>query len=411
MSGADVLRPAPTGPRAKLVAFGLEHIDPVFRLLRTVFPILRLGKNTIVTRYDDVREAFLTDDSFAVPYAAKLDVIMGGQPFFLGMGDTPDYRRDTAAMRKAVRREDVHPRLTSAFAERAAAAVAAAGGEIEVVDGLARTVTFDVLCDYFGVGNPPGQDLKVITTRLFEFQFADPGNDPALRREVDIMAPQLRSHVDATIAERRRSGKRVDDVLGRCLDCAAAGEPGFSDLEIRSALIGFLVGGLPQPPMVVPQALEQLLRRGDALAGAQAAARADDDRLLAGYVFEALRFDPLAPGLMRTVVKDHTVAAGTARATTVPSGGTLMVAFRSAMMDGRRIADPQRFDPQRLPHEYMHFGHGLHTCFGIHINQAVLPLMLKPLLKAAALKRAPGARGRLTKRGAFADRLWVQYSR
>jgi len=33
------------------------------------------------------------------------------------------------------------------------------------------------------------EDLRVWATRLFEFQFADPGNDPALRREVESVAP------------------------------------------------------------------------------------------------------------------------------------------------------------------------------------------------------------------------------
>ena len=40
------------------------------------------------------------------------------------------------------------------------------------------------------------------------------------------------------------------------------------------------------------------------------------------------------------------------------------------MMDERRVPDPGGFDPRRLPDQYMHFGHGLHTCFGIHINPA-----------------------------------------
>jgi hypothetical protein len=56
----------------------------------------------------------------------------------------------------------------------------------------------------------------------------------------------------------------------------------------------------------------------------------------------------------------------------------------------------------------MHFGYGLHTCFGIHINQGTLHLMLKPLLKRR-LRRSRGALGRLRKRGAFAERLYVDY--
>ena len=43
------------------------------------------------------------------------------------------------------------------------------------------------------------------------------------------------------------------------------------------------------------------------------------------------------------------------------------------------------------------------------MNKALLPLMLKPLLQRKNLRRAPGARGKLSKRGVFAERLWVQY--
>jgi cytochrome P450 len=208
---------------------------------------------------------------------------------------------------------------------------------------------------------------------------------------------------------RRASGSGPDDVLGRCLDMQKQGVTGFTDDQIRSSLMGFIVGGPPQPPMVVPQALEQLLRRPDALAGAQQAARDGDDKLLAGYVFEAMRFDPLAAALPRTARKPATIAKGTSRATDVPEGATLYIAFSSAMMDDRRLTDPQTFNPRRLPCEYIHFGYGLHQCFGIHMNNALLPLMLKALLKQKNLRRAPGAKGRLSKRGAFADTLYVNY--
>ena len=405
----DVLRPDRGGLRGRAAQWALAHAGVGFRLLRAVWPIPRFGHTYVVTRYDDVREVFLADADFPVPYKAKLDVIMGGEPFFLGMGDTPEYRRDTQAMRLAVRREDVEARLAPETAARAEAIVAAAGGRLEVVDALARTVTFDVLGQYFGVTEPPDGDLRVWSTRLFEFQFADGGDDPALRRDVDRIAPALRAHIDRLIASRRQSHEVKDDVLGRCLVLQAKGTPGMSDVQIRSGLIGFVVGGLPQPPMVVPQALDQLLRRPRELAGAQRAARADDDGLLASYVFEALRFDPLAPGLQRTVAHDHRIAEGTRRSVVVPAGASVLAAFSSAMMDDRRVRSPRAFRTDRPPHEYMHFGHGLHTCFGIHINHAMIPLMLKPLLRRQDLRRDGGSLGRLRKRGAFAERLWVRY--
>jgi len=152
-----------------------------------------------------------------------------------------------------------------------------------------------------------------------------------------------------------------------------------------------------------------LLRRPEALRGAQAAARAGDDALLAGYVREAMRFDPLAPGLPRIALQDWTIARGTKRQRVIPAGSTVIAAFASAMRDGRRVADPERFDPRRLPHDFIHFGHGLHQCFGIHINNATLHLMLKPLLRRDNLRRAPGAAGKLSKNGAFAESLTLLF--
>jgi cytochrome P450 len=409
-----VLRPAPGGLKGRVMAammpWVMETALPLgFRLLRALRRIPRFGKHLVVTRYDEVREVFLNDRSFRVPYTEKLNVIMGGHPFFLGMDDTEEYRSDTEAMRKVIRVTDIPERLIPEVERLGEKVVTGANGRLEVVDALVRQITFDLYRGYFGIPDPPGGDLRVLATRLFEFQFVDVGNDPALRAEVDVMAPALRNHIQGLMDARRASGQVADDVLGRCLAMQAQQVPGFDDGHIRSSLMGLIVGGPPQPPMVVPQAMEQLLRRPDALAGAQQAARANDDKLLAGYVFEAMRFDPLAPFMPRVATRASTIAVGTPRAVAVPEGAKILVAFSSAMMDERRLPEPQTFNPRRLPHEYIHFGYGLHQCFGIHMNMALLPLMLKALLKRPNLRRAPGPEGRLRKRGAFADRLEVNY--
>jgi cytochrome P450 len=405
----DVLRPAASGLKAAIMAWVMQQLPLVFRILRTVWPIVRFGKTYVVTRYDDVRETFLNDAAFRVPYAGKLDVIMGHQPFFLSMDDTPQYRSDTAAMRKVIRITDIPQRLIPEVERLGEKIVAEANGSLEVVDQLVRRITFELYSAYFGVTDPPGGDLRVFATRLFEFQFADQGNDPSLRREVDVMAPALRDHIQNLMNSRRTSGLDKDDVLGRCLDMQKQNVTGFTDDQIRSSLMGFIVGGPPQPPMVVPQALEQLLRRPDALEGAQQAARTNNDKLLSGHVFEAMRFDPISPALPRTATKSTTIAKGTSRATEVPEGASLYIGLSSAMMDERRLTDPRAFNPRRLPHEYIHFGYGLHQCFGIHMNNALLPLMLKALLRRKNLRRAPGPKGKLIKRGAFSDTLHVNY--
>lgn len=407
---ADVLRPAPpqdNSRRARIAAWAIDHIDLGFRILRAVRPIATWGNYAVVTRYEDVQEVLSRNEVFLNPYNEKLDVIMGGHPFFLGMSNTEAYTRDTSNMRLAMRRSDIDA-LKAAVTNKAESLIASSGGRIEVVDFI-RTITFDVLCRYFGTPGPSDDDLRVWATRLFEFQFADGANDAGLRAEVDVIAPKLRAYMDGLIVSRRKQTP-IDDVLGRCLEMQAAGLPGMDDASIRTSLIGFIVGGLPQPPMVVPQAMEQLMRRPDALALASRAAATNDDSLLAAAVFEAMRFDPLTPALLRRAADDYVIAAGAWRSKRIRKGMTVIAAVRSAMRDGRRVPKPGMFDPARQPYQYMHFGYGLHTCFGIYMNQALLPLMLKPLLRRAGLKRANGPDGRLAKRGIFADRLVLTFN-
>jgi len=408
MSGdTQVLRPAATGWRADLATYLLANTAPLFRLARAIWPIPHFGDTYLVTRYDSVREVFLNDPAFKVPYAENLNLIMGGAPFFLGMGDTPEYRTDTAAMRAVVLPTDL-PCLAEAAAAQADALLDAAQGSIEVVD-FTRQVTFGVLCPYFGITppDPSDGDLRVWATRLFEFQFTYTGNDPDLLAAATRMAPKLRAHVDRLIAARK-ADPGPDDVLSRSLARQPGGAPGYSDTEIRSALIGFLVGGLPQPPMVLPQALEQLLQRSGPFAAATKAAIAGDTPAVARYLFEALRFDPLAPALKRTATAKTMIAAGTWYEAIVPAGATVLIGFASAMRDATRVADPETFNPDRPAADYMHFGYGLHRCFGEQINRAVLPVVFERLLRRG-VRRARGTAGILKKRGIFADRLWVDF--
>ncbi|SEI01784.1 Cytochrome P450 [Methylobacterium sp. 275MFSha3.1] len=398
---------APGGVRGWLTSRVLAAAPFVMRILRRWWPIAGGHSIWIVTRFDDVVEVFANDAAFGVPYAENLRVITGGELFFLGMGDTPEYRVQLEAMRSVVRREDL-PALGDEAEARAQTLVDRAGGRVEVVQ-LVRRVSFDLIASYFGVPEPRNGRLEVWGTRLFEFQFTGSLSDQAWVDEVSEIARAFREHIDSAVVARKGVRGQTDDVLERCLAKQDDGRDGFSDAEIRTALLCMVVGGPPQPPMVVTQALEQLLRRPAWLGRAGSAAREGRDSDLHDIVFEAMRFDPLAPGLKRLALTDNEVAAGTSRARTIPKGATVVAAFASAMMDERRIAEPQSFDPGRPAHNYVHFGHGLHECFGRHINHAILHRILKPLLAKPDLRRAGGPRGRLKKRGAFAERLEVIY--
>ena len=129
------------------------------------------------------------------------------------------------------------------------------------------------------------------------------------------IAQKLRDYVDGVVAERMKNRGVSDDILERCLKLQdEGGNAWLTDEQIRNNLIGFIVGGLPQPPMIIPQLIDVLLDRPAELAAAIKAAQDDDEILFSKYLFEALRFNPLTPGLFRTCAEDVTVAVGTWRA-------------------------------------------------------------------------------------------------
>lgn len=382
-------------------------LPTLFALLRKFWPIAKIRSLHIVTRHDDVREVMMTDTAFKVPYAAKLKVLMQGETVFIGMQDTPAYRSQIGRLESLARKEDMEA-LAVATERRAEEIVVSAGGQLEVVDALFRTVTFDILENYFGVTKPTNGDLRIWSTRMFEYQFL--GSDDALVEEINQMAPDLLRHIEDIIEARRSGGDDSEnDLLGRALAKQRAGEEGWDDLFIRTMLSALIIGGPPQPPMVLPQALEQLLRRPDALKSAHRAALERDTDLTFGHIFEALRFDPISPILPREATADCVIAQGTKREHKVAKGDKVLAAIQSAMSDPRRIPQPKSFIPTRQPYEYMHFGLGLHECFGRHINRAMFPAICAPLLRRNNLRRVDGAAGHLACKGFFPASLTVTY--
>jgi cytochrome P450 len=186
----------------------------------------------------------------------------------------------------------------------------------------------------------------------------------------------------------------------------------MDDLGIRNNLIGLLIGAVPTTSKAAIQALNELLDRPDALAAAGRAARADDDQLLARYIFEALRFNPVNPLIYRRAARDATIAKGTLRARKVLKGTMVLAANLSAMFDPLKLEAPNAFRVDRPWEDYLLWGYGLHTCFGSHINEVLIPAILKPLLKANGLRRASGPDGLVnTNSTPFPAHLVLEFNR
>jgi cytochrome P450 len=404
---AAILTASGDGLKAKAgAAFGVPRVQRLaLRTLRAFAPNLVLSRklvgaypNTgtaIVTRFHDVIEVLDRNADFEVVYEPKMRLITGGENFFLGMQDSALYTRDTSNMHLAMRRDDVAAIVAPLARRLADELVAKHTKSIDLPADLTLRVPTAIVTDYLGVDDAPAGDLVAWATVMFWYLFIDLAGDQALAAKALDAAVACRSAIDRAVAARKASGAAKDDVLGRALVLQKASQPGMDDLGIRNNLIGLVIGAIPTISKAACQALDQLLERPAALASAQAAARAGDDALLAAHVFEAFRYNPINPLIYRRAAVDATISSGSLRARTIPKGTMVLAVNLSAMFDPLKVASPESFRTDRPWDDYIIWGYGMHACFGAHINRAVIPAILKPVLAKPGLRRAAGAAGRI----------------
>jgi cytochrome P450 len=380
-----------------------ENPKPLFKLLRTVRPVLVINDVAIVTQYDDVVEVLRRDEAFSVePYRGKMRELAGD--FILGTDDSPAYERDISILRLAAPRSDI-PALAGFVSATADELVAASGGRLDVAD-LAKRVPARLVARWFGTPGPDEDTLIAWTLAMFDEIFVNLKNDPKIHARAQAAAAAMRPHLDSLIAARKAGGgASADDVLGRLLAMQDAAPAAFSDEEIRTNFIGLIVGFIPTIATATTFAIDALLDRPEALASAQRAARADDDDAVRAHMYEAMRLAPQGPGLFRRASADCRIAEGTRHETRLPAGTLTFAATQSAMLDDDVVDDPDEFRTDRPPHHYLHFGLGLHKCFGRFANAMQIPLIGKAVLRQDGLARE----GALVKAGAFPESLPVRF--
>jgi cytochrome P450 len=389
-------------------------LRPIFTFLRRMFPILVLGKRAIVTRHADVVEVLTRDTEFTIAEVNEARINQSDGPFILGMDRSPQYDTEAATLREAVRPEDLE-RIRRLVKQRADELVAAArpDGKIDVVNGLARVVATRIVGSYFGMPGPDEPTMMRWMRDVFHDIFANPTSDANVHSNALRSVAELRQHMDQVIAARKshlNEPDQPDDVLGRLLLLQNAEHAWLDDRSVRRNLSGLIVGAVDTTSKFVALAIDELLRRPDALAGARAAAMAGEMDMVRNHVYEAVRFNPHHPLQVRFCKHETEVAAGTPRARKIPAGASVFVVTLSAMFDAEVFIEPKAFRADREV-EYLHFGYGMHRCFGSAINGVQIPELVATLVRLPNLRRAPGSAGRIAYDGPFPDRLILEFDR
>jgi cytochrome P450/glutathione S-transferase len=386
-------------------------LRPVFSLLRRWWPILVFGKAAFISRYDDVVDVLKRDTDFTIgpinaPKIAKID-----GPFILGMDASPQYDREKAALLEAIRRDDLVA-IRQFVAQSSAAIIDAIRPQrrIDVVNGLARIVPVRLLDAYFGMPGPDDPTMMRWMRDTFHYIFADLTGSATVLQDALNSVAELRKWMDAHIALRKsgQGNNGSDDVLGRLLALQNPAHPWLDDNAVRRNLGGTIIGSVDTVSKFVTLAIDQLLDRPKELAEARAFAVNGDIDAVRGYAWEAVRFNPHHPLQVRFCARDALVAPGQKRAKTILEGANTYVGNLSGMFDPDVFTSPAHFNGRRTT-EYLHFGYGMHACFGKAINGVEIPELLAALLRLPNLRRAPGSEGQILYDGPFPNRLVLEF--
>jgi cytochrome P450 len=402
--------------KEKIFAFltGASAMRPFFKFLRCCCPNVALGKTAIISRHVDCIDVLTRDTEFTISQINAPVFAAINSPFILGMDRSPQHERELAVLQQVVHREDIE-RIRSTVRQGAEQLIQAARpyGKIDAVNGIARVVPLRLLESYFGIPSPDDPTMMRWMRDTFHVLFVNLANDPLVKRDGVRSASELRQHVLGLIAarkEQRGSPNQPDDVLGRLVGLQDAAHPWLDDDSVRREVGGLIVGAVDTTSKFVNLALDELLHRPAAFASARSAALAGDMEGVRRHAYEAVRFNPHNTFVVRHCPNGATVAAETRRARKIPAGANVIVGTLSAMFDPEQFPAPDEFRGDRDV-EYLHFGFGLHRCFGYAMNGVIIPEILGALLRLPNLRRAAGPEGTVVYDGPFPERFILEFDR
>jgi len=353
-------------------------------------PVLKLGKTTVVSSYSEVVRVLSADTQYTIAEinAASMDRISG--PFILGMDRGPQFDRENAAIHSILKNTDLDwvRNIVTSTAQSLLDA-AQPYGRIDIVQSYARISAARVVAQYLGVPGPSEHILMQWLRSLFWDVFLDSSNAPPVRRAADNSSQQLRAYLNTLIAQRAAAGAPEDDILSRLIRAGTLDPDG-----IRRNITGIIVGAIETTVTATANAMGYLLANPQAFVQTRQAAQANDTPLMLQCAYEAMRFNPQAPALVR-----HSAA----------DGQTMLLLTISAMFDPTAFPDPDRFATNRPLDKYLHFGYGMHRCYGAMLNGIQIPELVKALVLLPNLRRASGRYGKLLYEGPFPDRFVVEF--
>jgi cytochrome P450 len=369
--------------------------DPLalYAELRAHRPVLVLPEVVLATRHADCTDILSRHDLFSVaPYKPKMG------DYWMAQDDTARHWREKSIMR-AILDVEMVPAIRDFAEAETARRLAAAGHGIDMVAEVTRGVPLAIVQTFFGLtGADPADLCRWSYWNQIDAFWNQPFDDPQIATAAQIVAnreaanAEMRGYLIGLVKERAgalQAGQGGTDMVTRLFILSQAKALQFDVPLVVLNAGGLLIGTVETTSHAVVNALRVLAADPARLAGAIAAARDPDPAAIEGWVYEALRFRPAFPYFFRVAERETVLARGTDHATRVPQGAMVLAVTHSAMFDPAAQDVPDRFDPSRGLRATFTFGHGMHECLGRVVGAAVIPAIVRAILRTEGAR--PGA--------------------
>jgi cytochrome P450 len=376
----------------------------LFYFLQKKFPVLKIPFTHFMTvnKNDLLVELLERDEDFTVEEINSEKMSDQKGAFFLGMDRmNPQFDRERNFVRRATKKDDLD--MIRNFVRGAAEEVvnnAMPYGKLDVPNSLNHVVLVRLLAYYFGVSSPSEPKMKEWCSRLFYDLFLNFTNNKAKHQLAVEAAFERKTWTLQIIKERKqdlKDGKTLDDnLLNRLiLQSLEPGNEWANDESLERNIGGLLTGILETTSKAVVFVLDELFRQPDALPGAIATAQSMDMKKMYAYVSEAMRFNPVQPGVIRYSESKKIISGKGDKNYTIPAKSKVFALTACAMFDPLAFPDPKKFDATREA-TYMNYGFGPHECYGKYINSVTISELTAALLRLKNVRREPGWAGRGT---------------
>lgn len=368
-------------------ADGFCRCDPLFTQLRRESPLSWVEPEGfrpfwIVTKRADIVEIERQHDKFINEPRLNLNPVEEEERVRAGTGrGTPNPVRMLVNMDEPDHR--LHRAITQSWflplnLSRLDGAIAALAREfVDKLQGLDGACDFNsdiavwyplrVIMTILGV--PPEDDRTMLRFTQAIFASDDPqinmGRPPVEVRQEAIQG--FFRYFSALAAHRRQAPS--EDLGSVIANARINGEP-LSDYETLSYYMIVATAGHDTTSATISGGLLALLENPEQMAKLRA-----DPELLGSAVDEMLRWVTPVTHFFRTATQDYEL-----RGQQIKSGQSLMLCYRSGNRDEEVFDDPFRFQIDRKANQHISFGHGVHTCLGMHLAKLEIKALFRELL-------------------------------